>query len=150
MHHASYEIRLARFALILFFFVVAGYAVFELRGLLFGPSITISQTRLETDTQYVEVRGTATRIADLKMNGASIPVTESGAFDQPYLLLPGYNRIVLDASDKYGKTAQRTLEIIYTPTASSTALTAPATSTAATSTPGTARATATTSAEVAR
>ena len=47
------------------------------------------------------------------MNGGEISVTENGEFDEPYVLAPGENRIVLEARDAYGHTKERIVEIVY-------------------------------------
>ncbi len=111
--------RLTYIALGVFFLIVIGYAYFEARGLLFGPSISVSSKVTEVHEPFIVIKGQADRIAALSMNGKNIPVTENGAFEEPYLLSPGYNRIVLDASDKYGRTRRQSIEIVYTPPSSS-------------------------------
>lgn len=78
------------------------------------------------------IEGSTSHIAALYMNGKQIAVTESGEYSEPYALAPGYNRIVLEARDKYGKSTERAIEIMYTPDPSKTPLPAPE----ATSTPG--------------
>jgi hypothetical protein len=47
-----------------------------------------------------------------------VPVTEAGGFDIPFALSPGFNRVVLDATDKYGHATEKVLEIVYTPATS--------------------------------
>ncbi len=111
--------RLTYIALGIFFLIVLGYAYYEARGLLFGPAISVRSEVNETHEPFVTIKGQADRIASLSMNGKIIPVTEDGVFGEPYLLSPGYNRIVLDASDKYGRTRRRAVEIVYTPAAGS-------------------------------
>lgn len=108
--------RLIRIVLVIFFVTVAAYAYYEGRGLLFGPVIEIENRVMEVSDPFVTIEGSTRRIATLSMNGKAIPVTEEGAFSEPYVLAPGYNRIVLSARDRYGKTAERAIEIIYTPT----------------------------------
>lgn len=107
------ESRVTKIALGAFFLLIILYALYEAHGILFGPSIEISGRAMIVDQPYIEIKGTAQRIASLTMNGADIPVTENGSFDEPYVLSPGYNRIVLDAKDKYGKTTSRVIEIVY-------------------------------------
>ncbi|MCR4281023.1 MAG: hypothetical protein NUV88_01680 [Candidatus Kaiserbacteria bacterium] len=122
--------RLARIALVVFFLIVIFYAYYEARGILFGPTIQTSSDVTVSHERFITIRGKAERISELSMNGKPVSVTEEGAFDEPYLLANGYNRIFLRARDKYGRTSERTVEVIYEP-----ATTANSTSTAATSTP---------------
>ncbi len=107
--------RLAYAALSVFFLIVLGYAYFEAQGILFGPMIRITSQPTEVHEPFVLIRGTAQRIASLSMNGATISVTEDGDFEEPYLLAPGHNRIVLDALDQYNRKRSANIEIIYTP-----------------------------------
>jgi hypothetical protein len=117
--------RLTRIALVIFFVLVIAYAYYEAHGLLFGPTIDIpSQTMTATDSAYILIHGQANRISSLAVDGNPIQVTETGAFDEPYVLAPGVNRIVFDAKDKYGNNTQKIVEIVYTPTTDSTASTA--------------------------
>lgn len=107
--------RFIKIGLIVFFILVLLYAYFEARGLLLGPTIEVSPRVLETTSAYIKIHGTAERIASLTMNGKAIAVTEGGSFDEPFVLVSGYNRIVLTAADKYGKTAERVIEVVYDP-----------------------------------
>lgn len=107
--------RLFRIGLIVFFLLILGYAYYEGRALLLGPTIDISPRVLEVSDPVVVIAGEARRITSLSLNGLEIPVTEEGAFSEEYILSPGYNRIILDARDRYGKTAERVIEVIYHP-----------------------------------
>lgn len=104
-----------RFVIVMFFIGVLGYGYYELRGILYGPSITLPEETIQSTERFITLTGSADRIAVLRMNGSPIMVTEEGAFEEPYLLSPGLNRIVFDAEDKYGNTSRKVLEIVYTP-----------------------------------
>lgn len=106
--------RITKIALLIFFLAVLGYAYFEARGFLSGPAIRVPDGVVESSERFITVKGTAERIAELKMNGKAIAVTEEGAFEEPYLLMPGLNRIILDARDKYGRSEQQVVQIMYT------------------------------------
>ena len=106
--------RLTQIALGLFFILLLAYAYFEARGLLFGPSITVTSQISEVHDPFVIIKGHADRISSIAMNGKAIKVTEEGEFSEPYLLAPGYNRVTLDARDKYGRSRTQTIEIVYT------------------------------------
>ncbi len=105
---------LTKSTVVLLFLALAGYAYYETRGLLFGPRIELPTETLTSDEQFYRITGKAERIASLKMNGATITVTEDGSFEEPFLLAPGLNRIVFDAEDKYGNTSQEVLQVYYT------------------------------------
>lgn len=112
--------RIVRFGLAAFFLLIIGYAYFEGRALLYGPTIEVSPRVMEVSEPYITIQGVARHVASLSLNGDPIPVTEDGAFEEGYVLVPGYNRILLDAKDKYGKNAKRIIEIVYNPDFSST------------------------------
>ena len=107
--------RITRVAIILFFLLIVGYAYFEARGVLYGPNIQVVSGQTVVTDPYIAIQGKAERIAELSMNGRPISVTEDGAYNEPYLLSPGLNRIMLDATDRYGGKTQQIVEIVYTP-----------------------------------
>ncbi len=107
--------RITTIAIIAFFLLVAGYAYFEARGILFGPQINVSLETTEVHEPFIVIKGQADRITSLSMNGKDIDVTEEGVFDEPFLLSPGLNRITLDATDKYGRHRAQIVKIVYTP-----------------------------------
>lgn len=131
--------RITRAALGLFFVLIVVYAYFEARGILYGPAIHVPEDATEVRDPFVTISGHAERIAELSMNGRPISVTEAGEFTEPYVLAPGLNRIMLDATDRYGRKTQKIVQIVYIPDPD-----APQPS-AATSTPQPATTTATTS-----
>ncbi len=114
-----HDSRLTRIILIGFFLALAAYAAYEIRGLIAGPVIEIEGRVMEVTEPFITIEGRAGRISTLLMNGQQIPVTEDGAFSEGYVLSPGYNEITLEARDRYGNTTERTIEIVYTPSASS-------------------------------
>lgn len=126
--------RITRVAIGIFFLIVAGYAYFELRGILFGPAISVSSAMSQVHEPFVSITGSASRISSLSMNGKAVTVTEAGVFNEPYLLAPGLNRIVLDAKDKYGRGRSKVIQIIYTPLSGATSTPTSAATTTASST----------------
>jgi hypothetical protein len=108
--------RVTLLALALFFVLILGYAYFEARNVIQGPSIVVDTTEQVTvHESLILVRGVATNITELVMNGRIIPTTETGAFEEAHLLAPGYNRVVLFATDKIGRTTEKTVEVVYVP-----------------------------------
>ncbi|MEK7628604.1 MAG: hypothetical protein AAB421_04295 [Patescibacteria group bacterium] len=100
----------------IFFLLISGYAYFEARTIVYGPKINLGQlpnTSLLVTEQLIAIRGVAANIVELRMNGRSIPTTEAGAFEEVHLLAPGYNAIVLSATDKLGRTTKEVLEVVY-------------------------------------
>jgi len=107
--------RLTVILLGIFFLVAILYALFEARGMLLGPTIIVDTRVGSVDDPLILIEGHAERISSLTMNGREIPVTEDGLFSEPYLLAAGYNRILLEVKDSYGRSTERMLEIVYAP-----------------------------------
>ena len=117
------DTRLTRIVLGLFFAIVALYAYFEARGLLFGPSISLPAEAMQvTDNPYILIQGQVKRIASLSVENQPVPVTQDGGFELPYVLSPGVNRIAFDAKDKYGNATEKVMQIVYTPSATSSSI----------------------------
>lgn len=107
--------RITILALIVFFILVALYAYFEASDALFGPRIILADAPVSVSSPFITLKGQAEHIAELRLNGTPIPVTEEGVFEEPYLLAEGFNRIVLEAKDQYGRETSQTLSIRYVP-----------------------------------
>ena len=107
--------RFVRILLILFFTLLISYAVYEAQGLLFGPIIDVPDQAITVSDPYTVIRGRAQHITELRLNGKTISVTENGEFEEPYLLAEGSNHLILDARDARGRTARKTIDIIYVP-----------------------------------
>lgn len=107
---------LAKFALIIFFLLLIAYAYFEARAVLYGPQIHIPTETIVVTEPYTEIRGQASYISELKLNGAMVHVTEDGKFAEELLLTPGENRLVFDAKDKFGRETQEIVKVYYKPT----------------------------------
>ncbi|MFZ2555678.1 MAG: hypothetical protein WAZ27_01960 [Minisyncoccia bacterium] len=135
----SRDSRFVRLILISFFLLAILYAGYEARGALYGPSIEVSEEPVSE--QFTSIRGRALRMTELRLNGQTINVTEDGDFDEIFLLAPGSNRVILEARDARGRTAVRTLDIVYAPhpetTPESVATTSPAFPRATSSPPAT-------------
>lgn len=110
---ASRDSRFIRLILTLFFLLAGGYAIYEAQGLLYGPSISLEHVATSSESAFTSIKGRAERISELRLNGNTISVTESGEFDEPYLLADGSNRIILEARDARGRTTSATVDIVY-------------------------------------
>ncbi|HXK39976.1 MAG TPA: hypothetical protein VJ837_04040 [Candidatus Paceibacterota bacterium] len=95
--------------------LVLGYALFEARGLLRGPVITIETPRPgETLTDpLARAVGRAENVSSITMNSRAIFISEKGRIDEPLALLPGYNEITFLGTDRFGKTVRVELMVLY-------------------------------------
>ena len=107
--------RIIRIILFVFFVILIGYGIFEAQGILYGPVISVPSGSLTASDQFTVIKGRAERITELRLNGKPVNVTENGEFEEPYLLAPGSNRIILEAKDARGRSATRIMDILYVP-----------------------------------
>ena len=83
------EGRFAKIALVIFFILLLGYAYYEARSMLYGPQIHLPSETFTVSESHTEIRGQASYISELRINGASVNVTEDGRFAEPLLVAPG-------------------------------------------------------------
>ena len=105
--------RFVRLVLFLFFALALAYGAYEAQGLFYGPAITLSGETMTSHEAFITIHGTVERISELRLNGTTISVTESGEFDAPYLLAPGSNRLIFEARDARNRTTSEVIDIVY-------------------------------------
>ena len=90
------------------------YAVWQLRHVVGGPSVTIAlpQPGFVSDEPLVEIAGTAEQIDFLYLNGRQIFTDETGQFSEKFLASPGYNVIQLVGKDKFGRQTTEMVEFV--------------------------------------
>lgn len=96
---------------------VAGYAAFEARGIVEGPSLAVEQPLpgRTIEESVTRLTGTAERISKISLNGRQIFISEEGAFDEPLILAPGYNEILVEAWDRFDKKTSVMLPVVHRP-----------------------------------
>ena len=105
--------------LVLLGIVIVGYAFFQAHNLVFGPNITITSP-LDGETytdQMVHIKGVAKNAAYFSIDNRPVLLDKDGNFDESLLLAGGYTIIKLDATDQFGKSIEKTVQVIYQPPA---------------------------------
>lgn len=95
--------------------LIFGYTAYEIQKVALGPKIEIlspTNGSLVSDS-LTEIVGTAKNINNIILNDRKIFIDEKGNFKEKVLLSYGYNAIVMKATDKFGRTTEKLLEIIY-------------------------------------
>jgi len=92
-----------------------GYAAFQAEALYLGPRLIIDSpiSGLSTSTSLVTIEGSASNISYLSLNGEKIFTDEQGNFKERILLSYGYNIVTLSATDRFGRTVTKSLQLIY-------------------------------------
>lgn len=122
-----------KYGIIVFLVLFLGYAIFEAKKLLSGPSLTILEPKngQSFTTQNNTIRGTVSNASFIKLNDRQIFVDKNGIFEEPLTLLSGYNILRVEVEDKFGKKVQKELKLFLygdgfkkalTPSTSSTTL----------------------------
>ncbi len=91
------------------------YTAYEIQKVVFGPRIQVLSPAngALVSNSYTEISGVATNVKDITLNDRKIFIDEKGNFKEKLLLSYGYNTIVIRAIDKFGKQAEKTIEVIY-------------------------------------
>ncbi len=90
------------------------YGIYKSWGFLKGPEIIIESPSdfQKADNSYLEIKGRAKYVSNLELNGNQIFTDENGDFKEDLLLAKGYNIIVIEAQDKFGRMAKEKREIV--------------------------------------
>ena len=101
--------------IVLIAITVLGYAYFRTQDYLGGPQITIltPQNGITTREPLLTIQGQTKNIADITLNDRKIFIDKNGIFTEKILLHCGYNIITIEAADKFKKTVEKKLQIVY-------------------------------------
>ncbi len=106
-------LKLAVFFIFSLFIIL--YTFFRTKDLVFG--VKIREVNIVNGTQMqngvLTVRGKAEKASGLYLNGREIPIDEKGNFQDALALLSGYNKVVIQAEDKFGHTDQKIYELTF-------------------------------------
>ncbi len=109
---------LKRFLAITSIVLLIGYAIFNAKHLITGPSIEIfnpTTEELETSKNIFAVKGRALNVTMLKLNDRQISIDTEGFFEEKLLLSEGFNIINIEARDRFGKKTLKSRQIYYKP-----------------------------------
>ena len=110
-------IRLLRIVVaVLIVLVIVIYAIWRSLNYARGPAITITSPvgGSSVDSDTIEIKGRVDRANNLAMNGQSISVDQQGNFDQTLIAFPGTNILTFVASDQFGRSVEKELNITGT------------------------------------
>lgn len=93
------------------------YAYLQSREYLRGPVITILEplNGSVSTTSRMTLIGTVHNAAFLTLNGKQIFTDERGRFRELLMLHEGYTIMSIAGRDRFGKTAEKRLELVYRP-----------------------------------
>ncbi len=116
--------------------VTLGYGLFEARALIMGPQVTLIEPRQHDVVEGVvyTVRGKATGVARVRLNGRTVTLDARGGFEETLLVPKGSATLVLDAENRFGRRVQNRVTIFGKPSTPDMATTTATTTTHATAT----------------
>ncbi|MEI6238175.1 MAG: hypothetical protein WCP15_01415 [bacterium] len=96
------------------FIGLAVFATYESKRLVEGPLITLNESYsgISTTSSYLNISGIIQNASETSLNGRKIFIDSSGKFDEKTVLSEGVNRIYIEAKDRFGKYAEKTIEIV--------------------------------------
>jgi hypothetical protein len=99
----------------LFLICLFGYSIFEVWKYATGPQITIfsPENGVSVSESLISIEGQGKNTKEITLNDRPIVVDESGRFSEKILLSYGYNILDLEARDRFGKTTEKKLQIVY-------------------------------------
>ncbi len=97
--------------------LIIAYVMYQARFLLEGPKLyLIDEPDNVQNSQIVYLRGKASNISTIRLNGRQIFTDRTGYFDEALLLENGYTIATIQATDRYGRTQRIVKQFVYTPT----------------------------------
>lgn len=94
---------------------IFGYIYFAFRDYISGPELLIKspENGATLFAPSTIIKGQGLRIKDISLNGRPLLIDEEGNFEESLLLFPGYNVALLSAVDRFGRTIEYKLELVY-------------------------------------
>ncbi len=108
--------RLVRWiSIILLIALIGGYGIWRSRDLLFGIRLSVTGITdgMTATSEVLNLSGTAKHANSLSLDGRTVPLTESGTWQDTILLLPGSNVITIAATDKFQRTIFKEYNVVY-------------------------------------
>jgi hypothetical protein len=101
--------------IVLFLICLFGYGIFEVWKYATGPQILVSSPKngVSVSESLITITGHGQNTKEITLNDRPIVVDESGRFSEKILLSYGYNILDLEAKDRFGKTTEQKLQIVY-------------------------------------
>jgi Glucodextranase, domain B len=111
--HDTLKSKLKITGLAILFMIILGYTWYRTKDLIVGVRLHVSgivDYESRTDP-HITLSGNALHATKLLINGRTIFITKGGDFTEDLLLLPGYNIIEVQATDKFGKSKEQVFHV---------------------------------------
>lgn len=97
------------------FLIVIGYALYETWNYFSGPTIYITSPNngATLNESLLEIQGVVKNASTIFLNGRRILANDKGEFKERLLLAKGYNIIDLKTEDKFKRTTEKQIQLVY-------------------------------------
>jgi hypothetical protein len=113
MHRQSFNEKFRVYLFIILIFSIFIYFGFKIFNLIYGPIIRIysptSGEIIYTDTFIL--KGNIQNAKNIYINGREIDINKDGDFDEELISKYPYTLIVINVTDKYGKSREKVMNI---------------------------------------
>jgi hypothetical protein len=94
---------------------IVGYTLFQAQNILNGPivALRIPQEGRGAQNEVAEIRGEAKNVTSITFNDRTIYTDKNGNFTEKFVLYEGYNVVKVSAKDKFGRTTEKTVELVF-------------------------------------
>jgi hypothetical protein len=92
---------------------ITGYSYFQAQNLMKGPIITLLKPQAGQAGDVTKIHGEAKNIASITFNGRQIFTDKNGNWSEEFVLSDGYNIIKIAAKDKFGRSTEKIIELVY-------------------------------------
>ena len=110
---------LMRFVFVGLFAALIVYAVVQSSALFRSPFLAIEEPQQDivVAIDEIAIHGRTDPQAELSLNGEQLVVDDSGVFNETVLLNEGVNTLTITASNRFHKTARKTIRVTFRPDA---------------------------------
>lgn len=93
--------------------IALSYGIWKAYPLLAGPKIVVTSPlhNATVSTSTFEITGYVARVKEITLQGRPIPIGTNGEFREILVADYPYTTIILSATDFYGKTVTKTLQV---------------------------------------
>ena len=106
---------------IVLFLIIAIFSYSKINFVFKGVEINATLTR-DSYSPLAQINGNAKHSTSLILNGREIFIDKEGNFSETVSLLPGFSIISLEAKDKFGMSAEKKFNLVYSESAEAIAL----------------------------
>jgi hypothetical protein len=93
------------------------YSLFQARELIRGPVLRVDAPihGASVHEGIVPIEGYASNITRITLNDRQIFINEAGRFQEDVLLSEGYNIMSVEVEDRFGRSKEERIELMYLP-----------------------------------